>query len=442
MIDLMVKGLINQAKRINGMGKKAAETVKYQAIFITPNGNLKTLGVDGYAEKGDFVNDRATDITLSCRMRPSLYINGILPYKDNLRVQLISSDFNNQIVTEYVAIPLLDTDVRSEGAQSAHANVEGISEGSIQSYGFQLLEPTYAALRTIEISHLGLMGNMTSTISRVFSREMTAAGFTDQKDYQGLIMETPADNDINYSTISIPEGVRLTKFCSWLQESEKYGVYSKGLGCFFKQKRWWVYRLWDLLKYDSHPQPIEIIRLPEDKAPTLQYTFFVNDNGLTILATGDAKQTDQSDIDRQNQGVGMRLVSPDLVGGEVGMHYNAGRAIRTRADSMSEFQTAERGSGTDYVPLNPVPSSNVNKYASYGAATNGSFIELNWHCGDPGYLEPGAAIRYQFMGASDRMETRKGVLLGYRMDTRVVDPISLLMKRSVTLIIFLSKQST
>lgn len=438
MIDIMVKKLVAQAHQVAGMGQRAAEQVKYQAIFITPNGSFKTLGVEAYAEFGDFVGGRSTDFTVKIRMRPSMYINNLLPYKDNLTVQFITTDMTNNLVREFVANPLADVDVRSEGNNSMHANVEGLSEAAIQAYEFQLLDPVYAKARTIETSYIGLMGQVGTVLSVLYEREMRRAGFT-TVDYQGLVMDTPVDNTINYSAITVPEGIRLTKLATFLQDSEKYGVYSKGLGLFFKQKRWWIYRLYDLYKYDDHPSPIDIIRLPEDKAPTLEFTFFITATGLTILSTGKTSQEDGSDIERQNNGVGMRLVNPDLVGGDAGVRINAGRAIKTRVDSLAEYQTAERGNGNDYVPLNPVPTSNVNKYASLNAIADGTIINVPWHCGDPGYLEPGAPVRYQFMGASDRMETRRGVLLGYRMDTKVIDPMTLLMKRSITLIIFMSK---
>lgn len=438
MIDLMVKKLVAQAHTVSGMGQRAAEHVKYDAVFVTPMGSFKTLGVTMYAEFADFVNGRSTDFGIKIRMRPSMYINNLLPYKDNLTVQIITSDMTNNMVREFVANPLLDVDVRSEGNNSMHANVEGLSHAAIQEYEFQLFDPTYAKARTIETSYIGLMGNVGTVLSILFEREMKRAGFT-AVDYQGLVMDTPIDNTINYSAITVPEGIRLTKLATFLQDSEKYGVYSKGLGCFFKQKRWWIYRLYDLYKYDGHPSPIDIIRYPEDKTPTLEFTFFVTDNGLTILSTGKVEQADGSDIERQNNGVGMRLINPDLVGGEAGVRINAGRAIKTRVDSLAEYQTTERGNGNDYVPLNPTPTSNVNKYASLNAIADGTIINVPWHCGDPGYLEPGAPIRYQFMGASDRMETRRGVLLGYRMDTKVIDPMTLLMKRSITLVIFMSK---
>lgn len=441
MLDLMISGLLRQAKQIDGMGQRAAETVKLNVIFITPNANIKSLGVDGYSELADYVNNRSNDIDISVRLQPSIYIKELLPYKDNLKAQLIITDGKEQVVTEYIAVPLLDSDPRMEGNQSYHANVEGLSQATFNSYKFQFLEPIYARLRTIELSHISLMGNMENTISLVIDTETKKAISDTQYKYDGLVMDSPVDNDTTYKAIVVKEGVKVINFPVVLQDDERYGVYEKGLGFYFKQRRWWCYKLYDLTKYDKHPKPIEIIRFPEDKAPTLEYTFFISDSNLTILSTGKAEQNDGTDILRQNAGVGARLVQPTLISGETGLHYNAGRAIKTRADSMAEYATTTRGSGDDYIPLNSKPSSNICKYASATAIADGSLMYIPWHCGDPGYLEPGAPIRYTYMGSNNRMEVRKGILLGYRMDTKVIDPISLLMKRSITLFIFMSKST-
>lgn len=441
MIDLMVKSLIRQATQVENMGQRAAEQVKYMVVFITPEASFKTLGVEAYAELGDFISARSVDIELDIRMQPSLYINKLLPYKDDLKVQLITTDLTGRTVIEYTAIPLLDTDVRAEGNQSYHANVDGVSEGTINKYRFQLMEPIFAKMRTVEISHISLLGNMENTLSLVVDTETKKAIADTTFKYDGLIMDYPIDNDTVYKAVVVPEGIRVINLPVVLQEDERYGVYDKGLGFYFKQRRWWCYRLFDLTKYDRNPRTIDILRLPNDKAPTLQFTFFITADKLTILSTGEASQTDGTDITRQNEGTGKRLIQPSLISGETGTHYNAGRAIKTRADSMAEYATSTRKSGNDLVPLNPVPSANVYKYVSENSATDGTIINIPWHCGDPGYLEPGAAVRYMFMGDAEKMETRKGVLLGYRMDTKVIDPMTLMMKRSITLMVFLSKST-
>ena len=357
MIDLMVKSLIRQAKQVEGMGQKAAESVKYLAVFITPEGNFKTLGVDGYAELGDFVNNRSADIEVSIRMQPSMYINKLLPYKDNLKVQFITTDYTSQIVTEYTAIPLLDTDVKVEGNNSIHSDVDGFSQVTFHRYRFQLLEPIFAKMRTVELSHISLMGNVENAISLIVDGETKKAITDTQFVYNGLILDTPISNDTLYKALVFPEGTRAINLPVIIQEDERYGVYDKGLGFYFKQRRWWCYKLYDLNKYDRHPKTIDIIRLPQDKAPTLQFTFFITEVGLTILSTGESSQKDFTDITKQNNCVGARLIQPSLISGETGLHYNAGRAIKTRADSMAEYAMSPRKSGDDFIPVNQIPIS-------------------------------------------------------------------------------------
>ena len=439
MIDLMIKSLIKQAHRVDGMGKKAAESVQMQAVVITPEGTFKTQGVVGYAEFGDFVNARTTDAEIKIRMQPSLYMNQILKYKDDIKIQLVTTDLVNRTVMEFVAIPLLDTNPRIEGNNSYHANIEGISVNTINTYNFQLLEPIFSKMRTVEISHISLMGNMENTISNIIDRETKNAIIDTTYKYDGLVMDSPVDNDTTYKAVVVREGIKAINLPVFLQFDERYGVYNTGLGFYFKQRRWWCYKLYDLKKYDSAPKTIDIMRLPNDRAPSLEYTFFVNPDKLTILSTGDAKHDDGTDIVKQNEGVGKRLIQPSLISGETGLHVNAGRAVKTRVDSMAEYATAQRRSGDDYIPLDQIPSANIYKNVTTNAVMDGSVLYIPWHCGDPGYLQPGAAVKYMFMGDSERMEERKGILLGYRMDTRVVDNMTLVMKRTVTLIVFLSK---
>lgn len=437
-IGVLIDNLLNEAVRID-KNTVSAENLKIIFIITTPEGEYKSLGVDAFSEYGDFVSARTTDYNIKARFTPDVYINKILPFKDNLKCQVISATGIDQIVKEFIPIPTVTYDVRAEGNNSNHANIEGASQITIQGYQFQLLEVPFSKLKDIERSRSFLMANVQDVISYVIDEEMKTVELDNKDKYKGLVMEVPVDNTVSYRQILIPEGIRLINIPVYLQESEHYGVYSKGLGCYYKQNRWWIYSLYDLNKYDTHPRPIEITRLPRDKAPTLQKTFFFNENGLNIVSTGENEHIASSDINKQNTGVGNRIKDPKLISGEQGSYYNNGRAVRTRVDSLTEYQTSQRGSGEEYVPLSDTPSSNTFKYASANSANDGALLTIEWHNSDTGYLEPGAPVRYQFMGDSERMETRKGVLLGYRTDYKVIDPMTLFMKRATKLFIFISK---
>lgn len=438
MIDIMISGLLSQAEKLNSADKRSSPNVRHDIIFITPQGNIKTLGVDRKADFADYINEHAEDITVGVRMQPSVYVNSLIPNRDNLKAQLITTNGKTNTVIEYTAIPLDPGDPKAAGTHSQVADLEGASTIGIKSYEFQLIDPTYTVLRDQIVSGISLMGNIEDTMSSMID-SYTKQYVGDDLPYDGIVMESPIDNDQRYSAIVVPEGVPLVDFPSFLQESEKYGVYSKGLGFFFKQGRWWLYSLYDPFRYDRHPNPVNIFRLPQDKAPTLESTFFFNNNGMTILATGESDYDDQGDIAKQDGGVGVRLILGSKVSGETGSYYNAGRSIQTRADSMSEFQISERASGNNYTPVRRTPTSNPYKYASANSANEGTILTVEWHNSDTGYIEPGVPCRYQYMD-KENMVTRKGVILGYRTDYKVLEPNSLLMKRSTMLTIFLGRE--
>lgn len=434
MSSIMISRLLEQANKVDSNNVRSSPNVKYTAIFISPVGNIKTLGVDGKADYSDFVSEHSEDMTISVRMQPSTYVNYIIPYRDNITVQLISTDGHTNVVKEYTAIPLDAGDPKLAGEHSATANIEGISANAIASYQFQLLDPTFALLRDQVVSGIVTMGNIEDSLSYIL--DTYTKQYASDLPYQGLVMESPVDNTNNYSVIVIPEGTPLINYPTFLQNSDKYGVYSKGLGCFFKQYRWWVYSLYDYNRYEKHPKPVNIFRFPKDKVPTLENTFFINESGLTILSNGDAQYDDTGDIDKQDTGVGSRLILSTRITGESGSYYNAGRSISTRADSMAEFQNSERANGNNFTPVRKTPTSNPFKYSSATSIAEGTTLILEWQNSDTGYIEPGVPCRYQYMDG-DTMSVRYGIILGYRTDYKVMEANSLLMKRSTKLIIFL-----
>lgn len=434
MIDITISRLLGQAGRVATNQTQSSIHVTYSAIFITPGGSINSLGVVGKAERGDFAAEHAEDMTLRVRLQPSTYTDYIIPYRDNLMVQLVSSDANNRVVKEYTAIPLTPGDPKTTGSHSGLADLTGVSALTFQVYDFQLLDPLYTTLKDQIVSGITMMGKVDTTISYLL--DAYTKQYATNENYQGIVMEYPVDNDQTYSVIVVPEGTSLPSLPNFIQNSEKYGVYSKGLGCFFKQGRWWIYTLFDVTRFDRHPSPIDIYRLPSDKIPTLDKTFFVNDNGLTILATGDCEYNDQGDISRQESGLGARLILSSKVAGETGSYYNAGRSIQTRADSMAEFQVTQRASGDDYTPVVRTPTSNPYKYASAVSANEGIIVTLEWQNSDTGFIEPGCPCRYLVVDETS-MTPRKGVVLGYRTDYRVIDNQTLTMKRSTRLTLFI-----
>lgn len=433
MLNVFLTRLMQQAQQVDSTDETLAKYLRYELVIVTPENSYVSLGVVGRADFSDFVNGHSDDITVEARFIPSVYYESIWPYQDNLVAQLVTINQSRRIVETFTAIPLTKGLASVTGTHSAQADVKGVSQITFGTYRFQLLPPAFATLRDQVVSGITLMANVNDTLAWMldsYTRQFTAS-----TDYTGLVMEN-ADNTDVYSSIVVPEGTPLIDIAHFFQESDKYGVYAKGLGCYFRQKQWWVYPLYDFTLYDTHPVPVTFIRYPEDRFPTLERTSFHNNGSLTVLVTGQGDYDDTSDIDKQDNGVGVRLILPTKVSGETGSHYNAGRSISTRADSMSEFQMSDRASGNNYTPVVSIPSANPYKYSSGFSAQDGLTIRIEWHNSDTRLILPGQPCRYQYLD-NNVIVTRKGIVLSYRTDYQLANPQLLSHQRATVLMLYL-----
>lgn len=441
MINNQITAFLKQAKFTASASNKTAETVTVTATFITPIGQYVSLGVDSLTEFADYAAGRSEYIKLNARLQPGVFFNQILPYRDDLTVQVIFSSETDRVLREFVGIPLIDKDLRAESNSTIENKLEALNETNLVSYPFQLMEMGFAKLRNVEVSDIHQIANVRDSLIAIMEGSTQAIGLTGREKYKGMEMFLPVDNVNNYRQILFPSGTRLIDVPSYLQDHNEYGVYSKGLGCFYKQNHWWIYPLFNTDRVDTHPRPIDLIRVPENKIPDLDATFYRSDVALTIISTGKSVHKDDSDIRKQNQGVGHREIMGDAIAGDTGFHYNNGRGISTREDSMQEYKLSTRRNGNDWVPLNPEPTGNMMKGLSINARNEGEIIELEWRNGDTGYLEPGHPVRFQYLYDDDSVMVRKAILLGYRTDyIAITSGIRPMLKRTTILTLFVKSQ--
>jgi hypothetical protein len=336
---------------------------------------------------------------------------------------------------------LIDKDVRTESNSSIANNLDSLNETNLVEYQFQLMEKGFAKLRNVGVSNIYQMANVQDTLISVMDESTRAIELTGLDEYRGMSFFMPVDNVNNYRQIIFPSGTRLIDAPQYVQDHNEYGVYSKGLGSFYKQNQWWIYPLFNTDRVDTHPRPIDLIRVPENKIPDLDATYYRSATALTIISTGKANHRDNADIRKQNEGVGQRFINGDAIAGDTGYHYNNGRSVSTRADSMQEYKTSERRNGNEWIPINPNPTGNLMAGLSENAANEGELVTIEWRNGDTGYLEPGHPLTYQYLYDDDSVIIRKGVLLGYRTDyIPITSDIKPMLKRTTILTLFLKRQ--
>lgn len=442
MLSSQIGAFLKQASLTAKIKGTPSETLRITAVIVTPNGQYTSLGVERFSEVGDFISNRADMVMIRVRLQPSVYFEKIVPYRDDLEIKLIVRGDSGSILREFVAVPAIDRDLKVESNNTGMSDLSALDVTELVPYEFQLIDKGFNKLKNIPISKIYLMGNVQDVILDIMETSTKSAGLTGYETYKGMFFYTPVDNPNKYAQIVIPNGMKLINVPLYLQNHNEYGVYTKGLGCYYKQNYWYVYPLFNINLVDKHHCPLDIIRVPENKIPTLDSTFYKTSNGITIIATGKSSQRDFSDIRKQNEGVGKRVIMGDAIAGDTGYHYNNGRAITTRADSLQEYQLSERRNGQDWIPLDTDPTGNMCRALSSNALNEGEIIEVEWHNGDVGYLEPGHPLRYQYILDGETMTTRPGVLLGYKSDYVAItahgEPV---LKRTTVLTLFLQKQS-
>jgi hypothetical protein len=441
VISSQIATVLKQAQLTATLSNKIAESVSITAVFITPTGQYTALGVERMMNRADFIDARSELIQIRARLQPGIYFDQLVKYRDALTCQVIISSSTDRVMKEYVAVPLTDKDVHAESNSTIANKTDALNTTNLVPYEFQLIDKGYAKIRNIPVSNIYLMANVRDALMTIMEQGTQAIGLTGYDKYQGLELYEPVDNVNNYRQIIFPSGTRLKDVPQFLQKHNEHGVYSKGLGSFYKQNHWWIYPLYNTERVKTHPRPLNLIRVPQNKIPDLNSTFYVTPTALTIILTGKGDHTDHADIRKQNEGVGQRLIMGDAIAGDTGYHYNAGRALTTRADSMQEYKLSDRRDGEEWIPINPNPTGNIMVSLSENARNQGEILQVEWRNGDTGYLEPGHPLTYQYFYDDDTVYVRRGVLLGYRNDyIPVTSDVRPILKRTTILTIFLKAQ--
>lgn len=397
--------------------KRAAKMITLSAIVVTPTEQIPLIMPTGMSTLCLYAANFADDLRISAQIQPGIYLNKILPNKDNLFIEVIERQGLTQTKKRFRAVPLGDSNPEMAGNNSALANLASKDSANMATVKFQMFEVGYAILRNQMVSDSHLMSTLHDVLHyqlSKFGREKLA-NLTGADAFKGVDIEKPIDNDRVFKQIIIPSAVPLVRLASWLQNHPEFGIYSKGLGSYYQKGLWRIGPLFKVGRYDQATAVLNIYRLPENIVPTLSATHFTQGKVTTILSTGQAKHIDGLDIKKQNVGTGKRILSPDAVMGETGYYYGKGQAIATRQDSLSEYQTSKRASGEEMAPFEAEPSNNLCKPLSQNSFNEGTVETIRWHNSDKDKLVPFMPVRFFFM-SGDVLKYKEGTLLAARTE--------------------------
>lgn len=438
-----IANIITQATRVDSV--TVDRVYGLGVTIVTPREQLTLTTVSGMAIMSMFGVNHSDDIRINGLMAPGLYLNKVLANKDNLYAEVITRIGLTQTVTRYRAIPLGDGDPRVAGSHTSLNNLSSIDSINMVEVTFQLMDPGYSLLKNELVADINLM----ATVKDVMRYHLTKFGeglpLLEADSFRGVDIVEPIDNEKIYKQIIIPPSTKLIHLPRFLQTNDEYGVYSTGLGSYYRKGMWYVYPLFRTGIYNNSPKVLDIYKLPDNVAPTLKRSYLTDrDRVTTIITTGIGKVINDKDISKQNKGVGKRIMSSDILTGDTGYYYKNGLGLLTREDSVSEFKTSSRGSTEEYVAFDPKPTNNICNALSLNALNEGYILEIQWDNSDYKLVKPGMPLRYFYLDDSNRLVYVEGTVLGIRVES-IKDnqnPANLVFREKSKLQLWLSSEIT
>jgi len=246
-------------------------------------------------------------------------------------------------------------------------------------------------------------------IQEVLASTLGDVSTQDNKRVKGINFLDGYNTEIR-TVMDFPDGIMLKDVPHYIHEEEG-GVYPTGFGRYLQDQYWYIYPLYDSTRYKKNMKVLKLINVPNDRYQGAERTYKVDEQHVTVLATGDASSLDSGLADNLKQGNGLRFGDVTKLLGDFGTSKD-NRTLVDRASTLFEVSTGLLESGFNNVRwAYDRATSNPFKHYSEMAKRRGMFLKLQWFHGDSDLLFPGMPVK--FMTVNDNsVETYNGVLLG------------------------------
>jgi hypothetical protein len=376
---------------------------------------MKVLDVD---YERDYENNYSDSIRMHCQILAGTFWMDIYPYSDNLEVTLYkyplnevgsSPNLSQPTQTErYTAI------LRTQGSptlENTGGNNDDRTTMNLKDFQFVEVELVDRALYQLRMRGTG--GNFRNcttgdALMACLTTESQRVQVDNARVIQGVNMVTPNNTTLR-DHVAIPQGMPVVHVPQWIHQ-KCGGVYSAGMGYYLQANYWWVYPCYDPTRGNKAAPALTIINMPKNKFRGIERTYRQSGSNVVILATGDVKFRDYSNMAQLNRGNGVRFAdAAKLIDGFV--TTKGGIPTAARGKINTEAITVARPDG-----LNNAQSShrniNANPFLEYSdmAKRNGSVIALTWENSDPSLITPGMLVSVMYLDGENVVQLY-GVML-------------------------------
>lgn len=231
----------------------------------------------------------------------------------------------------------------------------------------------------------------------------------------------PPDSQEGRAHIVIPHGTRLPDIPGRIQKFHG-GIYSTGCGCYFQGRHWYVYPLYALDRFQKAKRTLTIANVPRQDMAASESSYQLQAGQVYIVATGEVKHLDYSDIQQVNEGNGTRFIrATDL---HRGFAKNEGnRSKINRSTHASEFVSDPNAQQLVNAPVsgNYITDNQYNEFSKL-APRQGARVQVFWENSRPDLIYPGMPCRFLYM-EQGQQRILYGLVLSAEDDSRIVGSV-------------------
>lgn len=408
-------------REIDLVFKEGPKPVHYTwnaVLHIGKDYNLPIMKVISVDIEEDYENNIAEAFFVRFLIPGGKYIKRIYPNQNNLEITLIRSPIfeadtaNNQkvgIYSERFSVALCDTGNPQFTAQTSVVYDEtALDRTVLLEVDFQLINKSFEQLRAIQVGGVFRDCTVEDVLKGVLTKESQTINVDAIKKPKGINM-VPASNTAVKTQVVLPHGLSLVALPAYMQKY--FGVYSAGMGYFFKNGYWYIYPCYDTKRVSESLKSVKIFILPKQKYPTLNRTYRENGNNTVILVTGEASFQSDSEQQQLNHGVGVRFANADqMMDGFIQTEEN--KALASRGKNVTEVAFTERPNKKNYTPVDPEVIT-ANPYTRYSAMARrmGGVFAVVWENSLPGKIEPGMMVEVVFIDTNGLLKQATGIIL-------------------------------
>ncbi len=360
----------------------------------------KLISMDTVRDYRGSYSDR---IVVELAMPGGQFVKNILPYKEDIKVQIMriprNTQFHGKVRNSLHAMrtyraTIIDNMMPETASSdpSAKLDASAIDLMDLRRVSFQLQDIVMEQLRLITIGTIGRAATPTDIVKALVTQGSALVKTDIENSVKGVSM-IEADNTEIQKHLIIPPSTLLVDLPDLVQ-NDLCGLYSAGLGFYLQNLQWYLWPLYDCKRYDRSLKKLTIILAPKNRFPGLEKTYRVTANQVIILITGGAEHLDDTEAKLLNEGNGIRYADTRrTIEGFGSVKDN--RVVAHRSHNANEFVGVPRANGLNNVRTIKA-TSNIYRETSKLASRKGSAMIANWHNSDPDLIVPSMACQVIF----------------------------------------------